>query len=307
MHSGQDDTLLINLGFDAFIMDIKGENGCQETISSYFYNFFDQSQHGTFFCIRDFFQTKRSTAYTYEVMRINMESTTLAFVNDILTGLYVLLTLILACAAIWSIRISSKQSQAAMDAVNKQIEGSEKQSKESLAVLREQIEASKEQAREALHNQYKPIINPGSRPISSDAVSYRINIKNLGAGVALNVWGVFTTVEQWVIRCTERTHLLGPNSEEVFSFNTNGAVLYPFPEFEDNPVFVQSNGNSNFSPEIHLMVTQMDAFNNNYLVFFDYNEGLGWRQWTEAKRIEKRLDQLAVKRGFLLPHQLGEE
>lgn len=244
-----------------------------------------------------------------------MDSTTLALFNDILTGVYVLLTLIIVGASIWSIRVNSiesrralaasqQQSQAAIDAVNKQIEASEKQSKEALDVLREQIETSKDQAREALHNQYKPIIIPGGRPKSSDAITFKISIKNKGAGVALNAWGVFTTLGLPIIRCTDRTHFLAPDSEEVFSFDTNGEVLYPFSEFEEYSVFVQSNGNSNFSPEIRLMITYMDAFSNNYLVVFDYKDGLGWRQWTEAKWIQKRLDQLAVKKGFLLPHQL---
>lgn len=247
-----------------------------------------------------------------------MDSTNLALINDIFTGVYVLLTLILAGAAIWSIRVSGKQSrealatsrlqsQAAIDAVHKQIEVSEKQSKESLTLLREQIEANKEQAKEALYNQFKPIIIPRGQPISKNATDHRVHLQNKGTGVASHVWGAYTSAWKYVISCTDRAYILGPDSEELVSFNTAGEVLYPHSEFEGYSVLAQSNGNSNFSPENRLMLTYSDTFNNNYLVFFDYNEKLGWRQWTEPKRIEKRLDQLAVKRGFLLPHQLGDE
>jgi hypothetical protein len=43
------------------------------------------------------------------------------------------------------------------------------------------------------------------------------------------------------------------------------------------------------------MVTYNDIFNNKFLVIFDYSDEFGW-QLFEFKRVEKRLDEIAVKR-----------
>src|SRR6266849_6554009 len=44
------------------------------------------------------------------------------YLMDILTAVYVALTLIIALVAIWSVRVGREQSQAALDVAHKQIE-----------------------------------------------------------------------------------------------------------------------------------------------------------------------------------------
>src|SRR5437764_5384293 len=104
-----------------------------------------------------------------------MNSTQLAEINDIFTGVYVVLTLIIARAAIWSIRVTSKQSREAITA-------SEKQSNEAITTVRKQIVASEQQAREALYNQHKPIAVPASPPYTTKDA---LEIRNAGNGIAL--------------------------------------------------------------------------------------------------------------------------
>jgi len=45
-----------------------------------------------------------------------------------------------------------------------------------------------------------------------------------------------------------------------------------------------------------LIVTYNDVFDNKYLVIFDHNDTFGWRQIDEAKRINKRLDEIVVRK-----------
>src|SRR6266567_1501535 len=128
-------------------------------------------------------------------MRINMDSTTLAFVNDILTGVYVLLTLILAGAAVWSIRVSSKQSREALNLAREQIQRSEEQSQTAL-------KESRRQAREILYDQHKPLIiwhNPTADSASAkrldspnDPKHMDFDIENVGTGIAANIWSVIS-------------------------------------------------------------------------------------------------------------------
>src|SRR5258706_6227846 len=113
------------------------------------------------------------TKDTNKVGKAEMNSTQLAEINDILTGVYVVLTLIIAGAAIWFIRVTGNQAKVA------------------IATVREQIAVSEQQAREALFNQHKPIVVPVSHLYTTkDALEMR----NAGSGIALNTWGTLTVV-----------------------------------------------------------------------------------------------------------------
>ncbi len=100
---------------------------------------------------------------------------------------------------------SAKQSQDAIDAVNRQILASETQSNAAIETMNRQIAASEHQAQEALYNQHKPVIVPVSTPASTDADIYTVVFKNKGIGVALNTWGTLTIVGITIVRYATET------------------------------------------------------------------------------------------------------
>jgi hypothetical protein len=110
---------------------------------------------------------------------------------------YVILTLIIVITAIWSIRLSRKQSQAALEEsrsqsqealkiMNEQIAKNEQQANVSLEAVYEQIDSSKQQARDTFYNQIRPIIVCTGQPQVT-----LINMENVGFGVATDVWGMY--------------------------------------------------------------------------------------------------------------------
>src|SRR5258708_714962 len=160
------------------------------------------------------------TKDTNKVGKAEMNSTQLAQINDILTGVYVVLTLIIAGAAIWSIRVVGKQSKVAIAVLTLIIAGAAiwsirvvgKQSKVAIAIVREQIAVSEQQAREALFNQHKPIVIPVSPPYTTkDALEMR----NAGSGIALNTWGTLTVVSTNKLYRLESTHFILPEKQQV--------------------------------------------------------------------------------------------
>ena len=88
------------------------------------------------------------------------------YINDGLQAAYVILTLIIVITTIWSIHLSRKQSQAALEEsrkqsqealkiTNEQIAKNEQQAKASIEAVYKQIELSKKQAQEAIYNQIR--------------------------------------------------------------------------------------------------------------------------------------------------------
>ena len=220
-----------------------------------------------------------------------MNSIQLAEINDILTGVYVVLTLIIAGVAIRSIRMASKQSRDAILA-------SENQSKEAIATVREQIAASEQQAREALYNQHKPIVVPTS-PLYTRQDG--LEMRNAGSSIALNTWGVLTVVSTNTLYRFDSTLFLIPEKVQDISLgDISNSLDFLFPER-------QFHGYSLYPPpdtgrigtDRRLMLTYNDIFGHIYLGVYDYS-GFGWRLVETMKRIEQRLDEyLEEKRSHL--------
>ncbi|SRR5260221_1468221 len=232
-----------------------------------------------------------------------------SFPNLVLMAIYVGLTLVLAIVAVVSIFISSrlsrdalkasdKQSKEAIGAVQKQIEASEKQTKETIAAINRQIEASEKQAQEALYNQHKPIIIPVTDPTTQylppsnlGKQPFSIGIRNKGAGVAMNAFSIVGLKGFPDILCSSSTKILIHGDERPATFDFGTKFSYPENIVEEVPVFPQ--GVFGF---LRLMVTYSDLFNNKYFVVYDYSEEFGWRQLNELRRVDKRLDELVIKK-----------
>jgi len=127
--------------------------------------------------------------------------------NLILMGVYVAATLALVGISIWQARAaltaSAKQSQDAIDAVNKQITASEAQSNAAIDAVNKQIAASERQAQEALYNQHRPVLVPvGGLGNIIETSNGKPHIKwgyqnpvidglrNIGVGPAFNIYGI---------------------------------------------------------------------------------------------------------------------
>ena len=229
--------------------------------------------------------------------------------NLVLMAVYVSLTLVLAIVAVVSIFISSRlsrralaasdrQSRDAIEAIQKQIDASEKQTKETIEVVNRQIEASERQAKEALYNQHKPIVIPVTNPSSQALIlgsignqPFGFGMRNKGAGVALNVFGIVGLDGFQEILCLAIARIIFHDDDYAtpFDFKADGKFIYPANEFEGVTVFPQG-----VFGYLRFMVTYSDLFNNKYLAVFDYSEEFGWRLKDEIKRVEKRLDEQVI-------------
>ena len=220
-----------------------------------------------------------------------MNSIQLAEINNIFTGVYVVLTLIIAVVAIRSIRMASKQSRDAILA-------SENHSKEAIATVREQIVASEQQAREALYNQHKPIVVPTS-PLYSRQDG--LEMRNAGSGIALNTWGVLTVLATNKLYRFDSTLFLIPERVQGISLgdiSNNLGVLFPGRDFNGYSIDPAPD-RGRIGTAMRLMLTYNDIFGNIYLGVYDYS-GFGWRLVETMKRIEQRLDEyLEEKRSHL--------
>ena len=220
-----------------------------------------------------------------------MNSIQLAEINDIFTGVYVFLTLIIAGVAIWSVRVVRKQSRDALLA-------SENYSQEALTTVREQIAASEQQAQEVLYNQHKPIVVP-TNPL------YRkqdgLEMRNAGSGIALNTWGVLTVISASKLYRFDSTLFLIPERVQAISLeeiSNNLDVLFPGREFHGYSLY-PSPDRGRVGTAMRLMLTYNDIFGNIHLGVYDYS-GFGWRLVETMKRIEQRLDEyLEEKRSHL--------
>lgn len=220
-----------------------------------------------------------------------MDSTQLAEITAILTGVYVVLTLILAGTAIRSLRVARKQAQDALLA-------SEKHAQQALVMVREQIAASEQQAREALYNRHKPIVVP-TNPL------YRkqdgLEMRNAGSGIALNTWGVLTVVSTNTLYRFDSTLFLIPERVQDISLgeiSNSLDVLFPGREFRGYSLYPPADRGS-IGTAMRLLLTYNDIFGNIYLGVYDYS-GFGWRLVETMQRIEQRLDDyLEEKRSHL--------
>ena len=227
-----------------------------------------------------------------------MNSIQLAEINNIFTGVYVVLTLIIAVVAIRSIRMASKQSRDAILA-------SENHSKEAIATVREQIAASEQQAREALYNQHKPIVVPTS-PLYTRQDG--LEMRNAGSGIALNAWGVLTVVSANTLYRFDSTLFLIPERVQNISLgeiSNNLDVLFPGKEFHGYSIFPPPDRGS-IGTAMRLMLTYNDIFGNIHLGVFDYS-GFGWRLVETMKRIEQRLDEYLEERRSHLSELIDDQ
>jgi hypothetical protein len=238
--------------------------------------------------------------------------------NLILMGIYVFLTLVVAVGAIGSVFItraslaaSAKQSQDALAA-------SEKQSQAAINAVYKQIEASKRQAQETMNNQFKPVVVPLSQivPLYDEGYPLKIWMTNKGAGVALNMFGIFYTngSRSNKVYHFSRNYFLVPDGEESIDFLTekDGIKIRPIDDFYGYPTYpgdmprINDRGISNVSV---LMITYEDIFSNKYFIVFRYydmpvdiNElrqmreigqdfEPGWEK-TDLKRVDQGLGEL---------------
>lgn len=273
------------------------------------------------------------------------------YLLDGLTAGYVLLTLALAVIAFRSLRqtqasldltrqqielnkqqsqeaaaANERHSQATIDTVNKQITASEIQAQAAIEAVNRQIAASEKQAQEALYNQFKPVIVPISQivPVYDEGYPLKIAMTNKGAGVALNMFGIFYTNgsrSNKVYHCI-RNYFLVPDGEEGIQLTSKADEIkirpiddfYGYPTYPGEMPREHDRGISNIS---RLMITYEDIFGNKYFIVFRYygvpedvtdlmNKEARWGSviepgWekTDLKRVDQRLDEMAVEKGIV--------
>ena len=241
------------------------------------------------------------------------------YLLDGLTAGYVVLTLALAVIAFWSLRqtqaslnltrqqielnrrqsqeataASERHSQATVDTVNRQIAASERQAKEALAVAREQIEQSKQ-----------PILIPLSPlPLSSGGELDNTNtlslmLRNVGTGVALNIWGAVAlpkAIPRRPYAFSNLAHLLQDKEDNVL-FDTD-----LFHSFDENDKFGEYSlwPSSELTPfgttkrlkyAARLTLTYIDVFGIKHAAIYDYT---ALQEWKIVKhlRVQHDLDDL---------------
>lgn len=271
-------------------------------------------------------------------------TTTPDYILDGLTAIYVLLTLALAVIAFRSLRqtqasldltrqqielnrqlsqesaaANERHSQATIDTVNKQIAASEVQSQAAIEAVNRQIAASERQAQEALHNQFKPVVVPISQivPLFDEGYPLKIKMTNKGAGVALNMFGIFYANGSCSNKVYHfsRNYFLVPDGEESIEFSSerDGIKIRPIDDFYGYPTYpgdMPRKRDKEASNGSVLLITYEDIFSNKYFIVFRYygipedithimNEEARWGTVDEPgwekidlKRVERRLDEL---------------
>lgn len=233
----------------------------------------------------------------------------------ILTTIYIAATLAIVGITIWQSKASAKQSQDALAA-------SEKQSQAAINAVHDQIEESKRQAQEALHNQFKPVVVPISQIVALFDEGYPLQIvmTNKGAGVALNMFGIFYTngSRSNQVYHFSRNYFLVPDGEERIEFASedHGIKIRPIDDFYGYPTYPgdmprkHDRGTSNVSV---LLITYEDVFSNKYFIVFRYygvpeevtdlmNKEARWGPVSEPgwekidlKMVDQRLDELITR------------
>ncbi len=211
------------------------------------------------------------------------------YVMDILTAVYVALTLIIAIVAIWSVREGRNQSKATLQTVNSQ------------------IEESKKQAEQERFDKVLPFLIPMDAPVFQG--SHRnwlkweepiqdITFNNMGVGIALNIASV-------LLGCKSYNNDPGkPRIPGVFDEHWTLWLNAPIPPSGkvkcaykvNNGLFREENrqvaGYLFFAPQepepddlnhgvfLHitarLIITYQDIFSRKYASIYDYVNNIGW-------------------------------
>jgi len=147
------------------------------------------------------------------------------YLLDGLTGVYVLLTVVIAVIAFKA--LSKTQT--------------------SLELTRNQIAASERQSQEALYNQHKPVLVPIDLLEGSSPTNLTLKIQNKGLGVAFNTWGMLSIGHKppinphingvRIIYNFNRVYMMVPDKEPPITLETPGIVTYPSGEFAGYTVF----------------------------------------------------------------------
>ncbi len=236
-------------------------------------------------------------------------------VTLILNAIYVAATLAIVGITLWQIKKSAKQAQDALAV-------SEKQAQAAINAVYEQIEESKRQAQESLYNEFKPVIVPISQvlPLYEEGYPLRIEMTNKGAGVALNMFGIFYTngSRSNKVYHFARNYFLVPDGKEKIQFTNeaSGIKICALDDFYGYPTYpgdLPRESDKGISDISRLMITYEDIFSNKYFMVFRYcgvpedeislvnspdaQWGAiyepGWEQ-TVLKRIDQRLDELII-------------
>jgi hypothetical protein len=198
-----------------------------------------------------------------------MDSTTLALLSVILTGVYVLLTLVIVIFT----ALANKTT-------------------------RDALKANEKQAKEALLNQQKPVIVPISELVVYHETDFRIDIQNKGTGIAMNAWGIiFNITKEQFFRFKSSYFLVPDKTESIALIDISIALdfLFPTRKFHGYSIFSE-NDTGKLGTVNRLMITYNDVFDNKYLVIFDWSQQLGWRQFEGIKSINQRLDEYFVEK-----------
>src|SRR6266852_4430424 len=157
------------------------------------------------------------------------------YLSDGLQAVYVFLTLVIAAATIWSIRVNRKQSQAAL------IE-SQKQSQDAIKAIHEQIEASEKQNLETTYNQSRPLLVCTGVP-NPEHMPNGLILGNFGLGIATDIIGIVTYKssnmgwsQQYLFR---HQSVLAPNQKDTFYFD-HGALTFNLLKIEGFSFFLGS-------------------------------------------------------------------
>ncbi len=219
-------------------------------------------------------------------------NTVIAGVSVLLTFVYVIITFGIFRKTIESLELTRQQININKQESQVALAASEQQSKATVDAVHEQIAISEKQSREALYNQHKPVVLPLHHHVSNNSQMYTMSIVNRGTGVALNSWGILTMRGFPQVHSFIQTYFLIPNVEIQVSLRHEN-VQYYTNVYEGYSIYPQDN-ESDITTSARFMLTYTDAFDNKYLAIFDYSDEFSWRQ-VEMKRVEKRLDELAVK------------
>lgn len=195
--------------------------------------------------------------------------------------------------------LSEKQSQATIDAVNKQIAASERQSQAALAVAREQIEQSKQ-----------PILIPLSAlPLAPGGeLEYTqselpLELMNVGTGVALNIWGVLVPpkhISRTPYSFRNQAHLLqGKDNKIVFGTS----VFHSFIESDKigehallpSSELAQVGAVKLLMYAARLTLTYIDVFGNKHGTIYDCTRENEWKVVAHA-RIQHDLEDIYKER-----------
>jgi len=185
------------------------------------------------------------------------------------------LTLILVLVSIVSIIISRQQSQTAL-------KESRKQSQDALGLAREQIEQSKQ-----------PILIPLSAlPLTAliGQLDYThselpLELKNVGTGVALNIWGVLVppkSIPQKPYSFSSQAHLLQDKEFKAlfhigqFDYFTEKDKIGVY-DLKPSSELTQVAMTNILKYATRLTLTYIDVFGVKHATVYDYTHGNEWK------------------------------